>query len=89
MIYSSRASGFGLVSCSLCSGTSGFGPGISGLFLGNSGFISRSSGSGSYRGLRCMGSGSLVWGGLVVSGGGEWGCGGDVGCSVMMVDGRV
>jgi hypothetical protein len=37
-----------------------------------------------------MGSGSMVWGGMVISQGGNWGCGGDGGCSiVMVVDGVV
>jgi hypothetical protein len=45
--------------------------------------------SGIYGGSRCMGYGTLVWGGMPVSGGGEWGCGSDGGCSVMMVDGVV
>jgi hypothetical protein len=32
-----------------------------------------------------MGSGSLVWDGMLVSGGGKWGCDGDGGFSMMMV----
>jgi hypothetical protein len=64
---------FGLISCSLCSGTSGFGPGSFGLFSGISG------------GLTYTGSGLMVLYGMTVFGGGDWGCGGDGGCSVMMV----
>jgi hypothetical protein len=41
------------------------------------------------RGSSCMDSRSVVWGGLVVSRGGDWGCGGDGRCSVMMVYGGV
>jgi hypothetical protein len=33
-----------------------------------------------------MGSASVVCGGLVVYGGVYWGCGGDGGCSLTMVD---
>jgi hypothetical protein len=36
-----------------------------------------------------MGSQLVVWGGLLVFGGGDWGFGGDGGCSVMMVYGGV
>ena len=54
-----------------------FGPGSSSLYSGISG------------GSRCMGYGSLVCVGLSVFGGGDWGCGGDGGFSVMMVDGVV
>jgi hypothetical protein len=90
MIYWSWASWFEPVSCSLCSGTSRFGLRSSGLYLGNSGLVSRSSSlfSGSFGGSSCMGSGSMVWGGLLVSRGGIWGCCGDGGCLVTMVDGE-
>ena len=37
------------------------------------------------RGSNCMGSGSMVWDGMVVSWGGDRGCGGDGDCLVMMV----
>jgi hypothetical protein len=83
------ASGFGPVSCGLCSGTSSFGPGSSGLCSGNSGPISGSSRSGSYGGLSYMGPRSVVWGGLSVFGHGHWGFGGDGEGSVMIVDGWV
>jgi hypothetical protein len=36
-----------------------------------------------------MGSRSVVWGGMSIYRGGDWGCGGDGGCSLMMVNGWV
>jgi hypothetical protein len=84
-------SGFMLVSYSLHSGTSTFGPGSFCLCLGNSHSGPRSSGLflGTSRESSCMGSGSVVWGGLSIYGGSESGCGCDGGFSVMMVDGWV
>jgi len=36
-------------------------------------------------GSNCMGSNSVVWGGMAISGGGNWGCEVNGGFSVMMV----
>jgi hypothetical protein len=41
--------------------------------------------SGSSGGSNCTGSGSMVWGWMIISCGCDWGCGGYVGCLVMMV----
>jgi hypothetical protein len=87
-IYWSWMFDFRLVSCRVCSGTSGFGPKASGLSSCNSWVFSGCSFSTFSGGLSYIVFGYVVWGGLVVYGVGDWGCG-DGGCSVMMVDGKV
>jgi hypothetical protein len=77
------------VSYRLCSGTSGFGLETFGLGSGNSWVVSDSSRSTCSRESSCISYISVVWGGLVVSGGRDRGCGGDGWCSMMMVNGRV
>jgi len=87
-IFWSWVSRFGPVSYRLCSGTSGFGLEMSGLILDNSWVVSGSSLSSFSRGYSYIGSGSMVWCRLVVSGGNDWGFG-HGGCSMMMVDGGI